>query len=113
MNGIWIITSVSHLHVWITTFKPSLVFFKLPILTSNNVVWINFFTVFFDEAQHVVKTFTASYRPICYKVINLFIEHKSFLLMFLNSKLKGFYLIVTVCHGLLMLFLYFFLFLFW
>ena len=77
VNGVLIITFVSHLHVWVTKFKPSLMFFKVPILTSNNVVWINLFAVLFccfDEAQHVVKTSTAGYVPICYKVINLLVE---------------------------------------
>ena len=96
MNGVWVITFVSKLHVWVTKFKPSLMFFQLPILTSNNVVWVNFFAVRFDKTQHFVKTSTAGYEPVCYKIVNLFIEPQNFLLMFLVSKLKGFYLIVTV-----------------
>ena len=74
VNGVWIIAFVSHLHVWVTKFKPSLMFFQLPVLTSNNVVWVPFFTVLFDEAQHVVKTSTTGYVSVCYEVINLFIE---------------------------------------
>ena len=38
VNGVWIITFVSHLHIWVTKFKLSLMFLKLPVLTSNNVV---------------------------------------------------------------------------
>ena len=74
VNGVWIILFVSHLHVWVTKFKPSIMFSQLPILTSNNVVWMNFFAVAFDEAQQVVKTSTVGYVHICFKVINLFIE---------------------------------------
>ena len=66
VNGVWIITFVSHLHIWVTKPKPSLMFFQLPILTSNNVVWVNFSAVLFDETQHVVKTSMAGYVPICY-----------------------------------------------
>ena len=81
-------------------------FFKLPMLTLNNVVWVNFSTVLFDETQHVVKTSTVGYVLVCYEVINLFIEPQNFLLMFLICKLKGVYLIVAACDGFLMLFLY-------
>ena len=103
VNGVWIITSVSHLHVWVTKFKPSFMFFQLFVLTSNNVVWVNFFAVLFDEAQHVIKASTAGYVPVCYEVINLFIKPQSFLLMLFISKPKSFYLIVAACVGLLML----------
>ena len=48
MNSIWIITFVRHLHVWVTKFKPSLMFFQLPVLALNNVVWVNFSAVLFD-----------------------------------------------------------------
>ena len=96
MNGVWVITFVSKLHVWVTKFKQSLMFFQLPILISNNVVWVNFFAVRFYKTQHVVKTSTAGYEPVCYKIVNLFIEPQNFLLIFLVSKFKGFYLIVTV-----------------
>ena len=100
VNGFWIVAFVSHLHVWVTKFKPSLMFFQLPILTSNNVVWVNFFTVLFDETQHVVKRSMVGYMPVCYEVINLFTESQNFLLMglafFFICELKGLYLIVTV-----------------
>ena len=93
MNSIWIIAFVGHLHVWVTKFKPSLMFFKLPVLTSNNLIWVNFFAVLFVETQHVVKTSTTGYVPVCYEVINLFIEPHNFLLMglafFFICKLKG------------------------
>ena len=39
VNGVWIITFVSHLYIWVTKPKPSLMFFQLPLLTLNNVVW--------------------------------------------------------------------------
>ena len=96
MNGVWITTFSSHLHVWVTEFKPSLMFFKLPILTSNNAVCVNFSTVLFNETQQVVKTSTADNVAVGYEVINLFIEPPNFLLMLLISKLKGLYLVVTV-----------------
>ena len=88
VNGVWIIAFVSHLHVWVTKFKPSLMFFQLPILTSNNVIWVNFFTAFFDEAQHVVKMSTTGYVPVCYEVINFFIESQISCLCssFVNSR---------------------------
>ena len=79
MNGIWIITFVSHLHVWVMKFKPSLMFFKWPVLTSNNVVWINFSAILFDEVQHVVKISTTGYVPVFYEVINLFIKPQNFI----------------------------------
>ena len=50
MNSIWIITPVSLLHVWVTKFKASLIFFKLSILTSNNVIWVGLFAILFDKA---------------------------------------------------------------
>ena len=100
VNCIWIITFVGHLHVCVTKPKPSLMSFQLPVLTSNNVVWVNFSAVLFDETQHVNKTSTAGYVPVCYEIVNLFIELQNFLLIgltfFLICKLKGFYLIVTV-----------------
>ena len=107
VNGVWIITFVNHLPVWLTTFKLSFMFFQLPILTPNNVIWVNFSAILFDEAQHVVKTSAAGYGPVCNEVINLFIKSQSFLLMLLIFKLKSLYLIVTRCDGLLMFFLYF------
>ena len=88
VNGVWIITFVSHLHVWVTKFKPPFMFFQLLVLTSNNEVWVNFFAALFDVAQHVVKTSAAGYMPVCYEVINLFIKPQNFLLMslFVNSR---------------------------
>ena len=53
MNGIWIIAFVGHRHVWVTKFKPSFMFFQLPVLTLNNVVLMPFLTVLFDEAQQL------------------------------------------------------------
>ena len=55
MNGIWITTPASLLHVWVTKFKTSLILFKLSKLASNNVMWVGLFAILFDEAQHVVK----------------------------------------------------------
>ena len=103
VNGVWIIAFVSHLHVWMTKLKPSLMFFKLSILTPNKVISVNFSAILFYKTQHVVKRSTTGYGPVCYEVINLFIKLQNFLLMLLISKLKGFSLIVTVCDGLLML----------
>ena len=103
MNGVWIITFFSHLHVWITKFKPLFMFFQLLVLTLNNIIWVDFSTILFDETQHVVKTSIAGYVPISYEIVNLFIEPQNFLLMFFICKLKGFYLIVTVCDALLMI----------
>ena len=105
VNGVWIIAFVSYLHVWVTKFESTLMFFKLSILRSNNVAWMPFSTILFNETQHVVKISTTSYVPVFYEVINLFIKLQNFLLMLLISKLKGFYLIVTACDGSLMLFL--------
>ena len=101
VNDIWIITFVNHLHVWVTKFKPLFMFFKL---TWNNVIWVNFSAILFDEIQHVVKISTASYVPVCY---DLFIELQNFLLMFFIYKLKAFYLFVMACDSLLMFFQYF------
>ena len=111
MNDVWIITFVNHLHAWVTKFKPSLMFFKLLVLTPNNVInviWVNFSAILFDGTQHVVKISMAGYLPVCYEIINLSIEPENFLLMLFICKLKGFYLIVTACDGLLIFFLYFF-----
>ena len=108
VNGVWINTFVNHLYAWVTKFKPLLMFFKLLVLTSNNVIWVNFSAILFDETQHVVKISMAGYLPVCYEIINLSIEPQNFLLMLFICKLKGFYLIVTACDGLLIFFLYFF-----
>ena len=78
-------------------------FSKLFILTSNNVVWVSFSTILFDEMQHVVKTSTAGYMPVCYEVIHLFIKIQNFLSIFLICKLKGLYLIVFFFDGFLIL----------
>ena len=100
MNGVWIITFVNHFHAWVTKFKPSFMFFKLLVLTSNNVIWVNFSTILFDETQRVVKAPTTGYVPVCYEIINLFIKLQNFLLM-------GLYLIFFFFDGLLVFFLYF------
>ena len=102
MNSIWIITPASLLHVWVTKFKTFFIFFKLSILTLNNVIWVDLFAILFNEAQHVKISMTR-YMPAFYEVINLFIKLQNVLLMFFICKLKGFYLIVMVCDGLLML----------
>ena len=105
MNSIWIITPVSLLHDWVTQSEPSLIFFKLSILTLSNVIRVNLFAILFDETQHVVKTSATGYVPVFYEVINVFIKLQNFMLIVLISKLKGLYLIVTVCDGLSMFFL--------
>ena len=64
VNGVWIITFVDHLHLWVMKFKPSFRFFQLLVLISNNVIWMNVFAVLFDEAQHVVKTSAGGYVPV-------------------------------------------------
>ena len=74
VNRVWIITFIRYLHVWLTNPQPSLIFLKLPVLTSFYVVWVNSSDILFDETQHVVKKFTAGYVPVCYEVINLFIK---------------------------------------
>ena len=66
MNSIWIITPASLLHVWVTKFKTFFIFFKLSILTSNNVIWVGIVAVLFDEAQHVFKISTTGYVPVFY-----------------------------------------------
>ena len=71
MNGVWMIAFVSHLHVWVTKFEPSLMFFKLSILASNNLVWVPFSTILFDETQHIVKTSTKVHVLVCYEIVNL------------------------------------------
>ena len=105
VNSIWIITPADLLHLWVTNFKTSLIFFKMSILTLNNVMWVGFSAILFDETQQVVKKSTTGYVPVCCEIINFFIEPQNFLLMFLIFKLKCFYLIVMACDGLLMFFL--------
>ena len=101
VHSIWIITPAGLFHVWVTKSKTFLMFFKLSILTSNNVIWVSLLSILFNKAQHVVKTSTTGYVPIFHEVINLFIKPKNFLLMAL-------YLIVFFFDGLLMFFRYFF-----
>ena len=100
VNSIWIISPASLFHAWVTKFQTIFIFFKLSILTSNNVIWVNFSAIVFSEAQQFVKISTTGYVPVFYEAINLFIKPQSFLLM-------GLCLIVTVCDGLLILFLHF------
>ena len=107
MNSIWIITPTSLLHAWVTKFKKCLIFFKLSILTLNNVIWADLFAISFNEAQHVVKISTTGYVPVFNEVINLFYKLQNFMLMLRISKLKGLYLIIFFFNGLLMFFLYF------
>ena len=94
VNSIWIITSADLLHVWVTKFKTFFIFFKLSILTSNNVIWVGLFSIFFNEAQHVIKISMTGDVPVFYEVINLFIKPQNFLLMGLICCLKGLYLII-------------------
>ena len=74
VNSIWIITPAGLLHAWVTKFKTFFIFFKLSILTLNNVIWVNFFAILFDKTQHVVKISTTGYVPVFYEVINIFIK---------------------------------------
>ena len=89
VNGVWMIRFVNHLHVWVTIFKPSLMFFKLLVLTSNNIIWMPFSAILFDETQHVVKISMTGYVPVCYEIINLFIKPQNFLLMFFICRLRA------------------------
>ena len=73
MNSIWIVTPASLLHVWVTKFKTFYIFFKLSVLTLNNVIWVDLFVILFNEAQHVKISMTG-YMPAFYEVINLFIK---------------------------------------
>ena len=105
MNGICIVTFVNHLHASVTKSQSSFMFFNLSVLTSNKVIWVNFSAILFDETQHILKTCTTDYMPVCYEVINLFIKSQNFLLMSFIYKLKGLYLIITACDGVLIFFL--------
>ena len=102
MNSIWTITPASLLHVWVTKFKISLIFFELSILASNNVIWVGLLALLFNKAQHIVKTYTTGY--VFYEVINIlffsfhelsmiFIKPQNLMLMgpafFFICKLKG------------------------
>ena len=82
VNGVWIIAFVSNLHVWVTKFEPSLMFFKMPILTLNNVVWMPFSTILFDKTQHVVKTSTTGYGPVFMRSSNSLLSLKIFCFFF-------------------------------
>ena len=103
VNSIWIITPAGLFRVWVTKFRTFFIFFKLSILTLNNVIWMALLSILFDEAQDVVKISTTGYVPVFYEVINLFIKPENFLLMFSIYKLKGLYLIIFSFDGLLML----------
>ena len=83
VNSIWIITPADLLTVWVTKFKTFFIFFKLSILTSDNVIWVGLLAILFNEAQYVVKISMTGYVPVYYEVINLFIKLHNFLLMFL------------------------------
>ena len=102
VNGVFIITFVNHLHFSITNFNPLLMLFKLLVLTSNNIVLVNFSAILFDEIRHVAETSTVRYVSVCCELVNLFIEPQNFLLIFFICKLKGLYLIVMICDSLLM-----------
>ena len=60
---------------------------------------MDFPAILVDETQRLVKTSTTDYVPVCYEVINLFIKPQNFMLMFFICKLKGLYLLVTVCDA--------------
>ena len=107
VNGVWIIAFVSQLHVWVTKPQPLLMFFQVPVLTSNNVIWVDLSAILFDKTQHIVKTSTADYMPVCYEVINLFTKPQNFQLMFFICKHKDLYLIIFFFDGLLMFFFHF------
>ena len=62
VSSIWIIAPASLLHFWVTRFKTFFIFFKLSILTLNNVIWEGLFAILFDEAQHVAKISTMGLR---------------------------------------------------
>ena len=100
---VWAIAFIIHLHVWVEEPKPSLTFLQLPVLTSNNVVWVRFLAVLFDETQHVVKISRMRHMPVYYEISNmllfllqglpmLFIESQNLVLMgltfFFICKLK-------------------------
>ena len=58
VNSIWVITPAVLVHVWVTKFETIFIFFKLSILTSNNVMWVGLLAILFNKAQHVVKIST-------------------------------------------------------
>ena len=94
VNSIWIVTPASLFHVRVKTFKTFFIFFKLSILTSNNVIWVDLPAILFNEVQHSVEISTTRYVPVFYEVISLFIKPQHFLLVFFICKLKGFNLIL-------------------
>ena len=73
------------------------------VLAPNNVIWVSFSAILFDDIRHVVQRSTPGHVPVSYEIINHFIEPHNFLLMFFIYKLKGYYLLVTVRDGLLVL----------
>ena len=97
--GVWIVAFVNPLRFWVTKFKPSSIFCQLSALTSNNVIWVHFSAILFDETQCIVKTSTTGYVPVCYEVINLLIKPQNFQLMLSICKLKGLYLIIFFFNG--------------
>ena len=62
---------------------------------------------FFYKTQLVVKTSATGYVPVCYEDSNVLVKSQNFLLMFFICKLKDFYLIVTACDVIIMVFLSF------
>ena len=55
MNSIWIITSPGLFHAWATKFKTFFIFFRLSILTSNNVIWVGLFVILFMKHNTLSK----------------------------------------------------------
>ena len=81
VDGVWIVTPAG-LHFLVTKLNLSLIFFKLYILTSNNVIWVGLIlAILFNKVQHVVKRSTTAYEPVSYGVIDLFIKPQNFLFM--------------------------------
>ena len=52
VNSIWIITPTSLFHASVTKFKSFFIFFKLPILTSNDVIWVDLFAILYTLSKH-------------------------------------------------------------
>ena len=71
VNSIWIITPAGLLLVLVTKFKTFFIFFKLCILTLNNVIWVDLLAILFNEAQHVVKISTMGYMPVFSSIFSL------------------------------------------
>ena len=57
----FLITSRLNLHNQWMAFGSSHSYFQLPVLAPNNVIWVTFYAVLFDETQHVVKRSTMGY----------------------------------------------------